>query len=407
MPSKDFCREVSIVGGTYLETCYWPIWEALYGSGWRSVWVYRAFCPKARISFHTVGGERVEKMLKLYSCVENLTIQLIDSSSTIGFYYKHPLANPEIQGRTNEWFSLNVSGERVIGFGMLDADTRIEGEWVVYDPQSPKHPLSFRAQGGKAKHLALVLNESEARGLSGETDLQSIKSTLFEREECDCIVVKCGAKGAMVYSSKDDDGSVIPVFKTSHVWPIGSGDVFTTVFSYYWFNGSKPVEAAQNASKAVAVFCENPDTLETIPDVLMRDNSYELFEPRGNGLVYLAGPFFTLNEKLFVAECRGLLQALGVRVFSPYHDVGEGKAEFVAPKDIEKLKECSCVFAIIDGLDSGTLFEVGYAVAIGKKVVAYVENETEGALKMLEGSGCDIESDFTTAMYKAIWYASK
>ena len=98
---------------------------------------------------------------------------------------------------------------------------------------------------------------------------------------------------------------------------------------------------------------------------------------------------------------------MGVPVFSPYHDVGEGKAEDVAPKDIEKLRDCSCVFAIVDGLDSGTLFEIGYAVAIGKKVVAYVENETEGSLKMLAGTGCDIEKDFTTAIYKTCWYAAK
>ena len=79
----------------------------------------------------------------------------------------------------------------------------------------------------------------------------------------------------------------------------------------------------------------------------------------------------------------------------------------MAPKDIEALNACDCVFAIIDGLDSGTLFEIGYAVAKGKKVVAYVENETDGALKMLKGTGCDIQSDFTTAIYKTCWYASE
>ena len=94
-------------------------------------------------------------------------------------------------------------------------------------------------------------------------------------------------------------------------------------------------------------------------------------------------------------------------VFSPYHDVGEGEAEDVVPKDIEALDVCDCVFAIVDGLDSGTLFEIGYAVAKGKKVVVYVENETEGTLKMLKGTGCEIESDFTTAVYKTIWNATE
>ena len=210
----------------------------------------------------------------------------------------------------------------------------------------------------------------------------------------------------MVFSSKDEEGTAVPVYKTSHVFPIGSGDVFTTVFSFFWFSGYKSIIAAMNASKAVAAYCEDKGMVDAIPE-LLKKNAFEEFIPNKAGLVYLAGPFFTLNAKLFVSECRNILQAMGMQVFSPYHDVGEGKAEDVAPKDIEKLKKCSCVFAIIDGLDSGTLFEVGYAIALGKKVVAYVENETEGSLKMLKGTGCDIEKDFTTALYKTCWYAEE
>lgn len=407
MSGKDCCREVSIVGGTYQETVYWPVWDELYGSGWRSVWVYRALCPNAAIIYHTAGGNEVEKILKVYAGADNLKCNLTKTSKTIGFYYNHPLARPIINGLEPTCCELSANGKKVIAFGMLEATLRVEGEWVVYDPQSPRKPVSFREQGGKAKHLALVLNESEARRLSGEMELERIKETLFVREGCECLVVKCGAKGAMVFNSKDDKGVKVPVFKTSHVWPLGSGDVFTTVFSYYWFCGCKAADAAKNASIAVAAYCESREEVENIPEMLTKGDAFEQFVPKKNGLVYLAGPFFTLSQKLFVSECRNTLQGMGANVFSPYHDVGEGKAEEVAPKDIEKLKDCACVFAIVDGLDSGTLFEVGYAVALGKKVVAYVENETEGALKMLVGTGCDIEKDFTTAMYKTCWYAAE
>ena len=407
MPGEDICREVSIVGGTYKETCYWPVWDELYGSGWRAVRVFRAYSPEANITFHTVGDDQVEKILKIYAGSEKLSNQLTKSSSIINFYYNHPLSYPKVYGyTTNEKRLMKASGRFVIGFGMLEADVQIEGEWVVYDPQSPRNPQSFRKQGGKAEHLALVLNESEAKRLSGETELPQIKTALFEREKCECLIVKCGAKGAMVFSSKDEEGTAVPVYKTSHVFPIGSGDVFTTVFSFFWFSGYKSTIAAMNASKAVAAYCEEKGMVDAIPELLKKD-AFEEFIPNKAGLVYLAGPFFTLNAKLFVSECRNMLQAMGMQVFSPYHDVGEGKAEDVAPKDIEKLKKCSCVFAIIDGLDSGTLFEVGYAIALDKKVVAYVENETEGSLKMLKGTGCDIEKDFTTALYKTCWYAAE
>lgn len=406
MPGEDICREVSIVGGTYWETCYWPEWNELYGSGWRAVRVFRAFSPGASLSFNTVGDEQIEKTLKIYAASEKLGYHLEKVSSAISFYYDHPLSSPKVHGCKGEKYTLKTKGRYIIGFGMLEAETSIDGDWVVYDPQSPRRPQSFRGQGGKANHLALVMNESEARMLSGEEKLPQIKQVLFEREGCEILIVKCGAKGAVVYSSIDDEGTIIPVYITSHVFPIGSGDVFTTVFSFFWFSGSNPVEAALNASKAAAAYCEENGIVDGIPERL-KTGVFTEFVSDKRGLIYLAGPFFTLNAKLFVSECRNMLQAMGLRVFSPYHDVGEGKAEDVAPKDIEKLKECSCVFAIVDGLDSGTMFEVGYAVALGKKVVAYVENETEGALKMLEGTGCDIEKDFTTAIYKTCWYAAK
>ena len=407
MSGEDKCCEVSIVGGTYQETCYRPEWNELFGSGWRAVRVIRSLCPEVQINYHTVGDEQAEKMLKVYAASEKLGYSLTKASSPISFYYNHPLATPIIQGGEPECCNLNVIGRHVVAFGMLEATSQIEGEWVVYDPQSPKNPLSFRAQGGMAEHFALVLNKSEARRLSGETELETIKKALFKKEECECLVVKCGAEGAMVYASVEDAGTVIPVYKTHHVWPIGSGDVFTTVFAYYWFSGSKAADTAMNASKAVAAYCEGQGDVDRVADAVREGTAYEEFVPKKQGRVYLAGPFFTLSQKLFVSECRNLLRAMGVDVFSPYHDVGEGKAEDVAPKDIEQLKNCSCVFAIVDGLDSGTLFEVGYAVSLGKKVVAYVENETEGALKMLAGTGCDIEKDFTTAMYKTCWYAAE
>lgn len=406
MSGKDFCDKVTIVGGIYNEICNWPIWNELFGSGWRAVRVFRSFCPKASIIFHTVGDDQIERFLKIYMKSEPLSYNLSKIPLTISFHYNHPLACPNVEKTFNEMLSLNITGCNVICFGMLEADTRIEGDWVVYDPQSPIHPQSFRKNGSKALHLAIVLNESEAYKLSGEIELEKVKTTLFKQEECDCLIIKFGARGAMVYTSRDDEGIVVPVYKTSHVFPIGSGDVFTTVFSYFWFCGYQPVDSAINASKATAIYCEGNDKIDLLPEILKKANFEQLIF-RKKGLVYLAGPFFTLNAKLFVSECRSVLLAMGVRVFSPYHDVGEGRASDVVPKDIEMLKECSCVFAIADGLDSGTMFEIGYAVALGKKVVVYVENESEGAMKMLAGTRCDIENDFTTAIYKACWYASE
>ena len=406
MSGENCSSKVSIIGGTYRETCYWPTWNVVFGSGWRAVRVFRTLCPDAIISYYSAGDEEIQKMVKIYAGSEPLEPHITPSSSSVSFYYDYPLSQPVIQGVKGDIFSIVANGTYVIGFGMMEATAQIEGEWVVYDPQSPSHPLSYRGQGGKAEHLALIMNEAESRLLTGESDLKRIRESLFRKEQCESLVIKRGAKGAVVFQSKDDEGMTIPAFKTPHVWPIGSGDVFTTVFAYFWFNGMPSEESALKASQAAATYCDTT-AYEDISRILNEDGAYAPIAPQKQGMVYLAGPFFTLSEKLFVAECRTLLAAMGVKVFSPYHDIGEGKAEDVVPKDIDALKCCDCVFAIVDGLDSGTLFEIGYAVAHGKRVVAYVENETEGALKMLAGTGCDIEKDFTTAIYKTCWYATE
>lgn len=403
MSGENSCSEVSIIGGIYRENCYWPKWNSFFGSGWRAVRVFRTLGPDTCISFFSTGDDEIQRMMKIYSVSEPLIPQIVPTTSSVGFYYDHPLSQPIIQGLIGDSINFLAAGKYVIGFGMMEATTQIEGEYVVYDPQSPRKPLSFRDQGGKAGHLALVMNETEAKILTGESYIFQIRDALFGKEHCECLVVKRGAKGAVVFRSTDDEGVTIPVFKTSHVWPIGSGDVFTTVFAYYWFNGNLPEDSARMASQAAADYCETA----SYEEILTKKDNHKPFVPQKKGMVYLAGPFFTLSDKMFVAECRNILINMGVTVFSPYHDVGEGKADEVAPKDIEALNDCDCVFAIVDGLDSGTLFEIGYAIAHGKRVVAYVENESEGALKMLAGTGCDIEKDFTTAIYKTCWYAAE
>lgn len=366
----------------------------------------RLLASDAKIQIVTAGDGLTKSLLKAYSMAESLDYVVEPEKELISFYYRHPLAVPEVLGCISGNLQLKAEGQCIIGFGMKEALIEIRGAYVVYDPQSPVSPRWFRDQKGEADHLALVMNETEARLLSGETELQKAKELIFEHEMCECLVVKCGSQGAMVYCGKDDDGTRVHSYRTTHVWPIGSGDVFTTVFSYYWFKGLSPVEAAIKASKSAAAYCESDGDYENLLTHLKTSEFYE-FTPQKKGKVYLAGPFFTLSEKLFVEECRNILIAMGMEVFSPYHDVGEGKAEVVVPKDIAAIDDCNCVFAILDGMDSGTLFETGYAIKSGKKVVAYGENATEGEVKMLVGTGCDVNTDFTTALYKTCWYATE
>jgi nucleoside 2-deoxyribosyltransferase len=112
-----------------------------------------------------------------------------------------------------------------------------------------------------------------------------------------------------------------------------------------------------------------------------------------------------MSERWLVDEARRGLAELGMDVFSPVHDVGPGPAELVTPADLDALQRCDVVFAILDGLDSGTVFEVGFARALGKPVYAFAQTVSDEDLKMLAGSDCRIFDDFVTALHHTAWRA--
>ena len=52
------------------------------------------------------------------------------------------------------------------------------------------------------------------------------------------------------------------------------------------------------------------------------------------------------------------MEKLNFNVFSPIHDVGIGKSKEIAQKDLKGLDESDSVFAILNGYDPGTVFEI-------------------------------------------------
>jgi nucleoside 2-deoxyribosyltransferase len=67
------------------------------------------------------------------------------------------------------------------------------------------------------------------------------------------------------------------------------------------------------------------------------------------------------------------------------------------------LERCDRLFAILDGLDAGTIFEIGYARKLGIPVYAYAETVSSEDCKMFTGSGCKLFDDYVTAIYATAW----
>lgn len=160
------------------------------------------------------------------------------------------------------------------------------------------------------------------------------------------------------------------------------------------------VEAARVASRAAAGWCSNPRDDYEIG--LAQELDLEELDPSKEARVYLASPFFTLSQRWLVHLARDVLRGLGAEVFSPLHDVGAGGIE-VAEQDLVGLRECSSVFAVIDGSDPGTVFEAGYATAMRIPVVCYAEQRETDVWKMLAGTGAEFHPDLSSALYRAAW----
>jgi hypothetical protein len=400
---------ITIVGGTYDEHCFEPYWKERFGSGLRACWAINAlaFYDK-EIEFHTYADTSTTAYLKMLPPTPFTKLFATHIEESIQFYYDHPLISPRIYPRPDTINKaaniLQAEGDNVLFYGFLEGHASVKGKKVVYDPQSPVMPIPFSKTNSKADDLAYVINIREATRLSGREDISEIKKYFFNEEQATVLVLKMGPKGALVVTS-DGTETLIPVYKTNSVWPIGSGDIFAAVFAFHWFNTGDAVKAAGEASWQTASYCNSKDFQ------FSEINSNQDIQPATikqypSGQVYLAGPFFTFAERWLINEIRRTLLDMNLKVFSPWHDVGHGVANDVVPKDLDALDNSAIVFAVLDGLDSGTLFEIGYAVKKGLPIIGYVENESTESVKMLEGTRCILEKDLTTAVYKCFWKLS-
>ena len=397
---------LDVVGGTYRELCKEGEWRQLFGSGLRAA---AALQNRATVRLHTYVSAAEQSLLEVVATTFKVTVSTVATPQTVRFSYEHGLSVPLIFPPLHTFAaapSHQVTADHVLRFGMVDGDAVVNAKMAVYDPQSAYLPIPFHENGSTADRLVVVCNRREATLLTGESDVSTAAKKLRSLERAEAVVVKCGSHGALL----DNDGGQqhIAAFRTSRVWPIGSGDVFAAVFSSSWMQGMSHFDAAVSASKATAYYCDTrslpvpaASEMPDYPPLSLRTLKAGDTRPR----VYLAGPFFNMGQRWMVHEARDALFDQGLDVFSPFHDVGFGVAEEVVPADIEGLKNADVVLALLDHLDSGTLFEVGYGRCLGKPVIGFCQNTPAETLKMLVGTECDVVDDFVSAVYHTAWTA--
>lgn len=392
---------LSIVGGFYLERCIEPQWHELFGSGGRAAAAVAN--QGVRVRLLTYVHDKYRKDAQRFANDRNIEIVATASDRLISFNYFHPLSTPVISpapGRLGTLLPIQAEAPVVLRFGMLEGDAIVNANRAVYDPQSAFMSQRFADNGSRAAHLALVLNRGEATRMSGNDDIEMAADVLLRDESVEVVVIKQGSSGALVATRKGN--SRVPAYITDSVWKIGSGDVFSSVFAYYWgVEELEPVVAAELASRATAHYVSTRH-LPALPQSKLLQMPY-VAAKLVQGMVYIAGPFFDIGQRWLIEEAKADLESMGAKVFSPIHDVGLGSADRVAEADLHGLNKCSVVLAILNGLDPGTIFEVGYATSLQIPIVVLAQNVKDEDLKMIVGSKVTIVSDYCTAIHKTIW----
>lgn len=384
-----------------------PGWREVYGSAGRAASALSSM--GAPVDLHAYVDPLAREVLESRAALEGFRVLPTPTGQSITFEYHHSLETPRIYGLGEPQPPLTIAADRIVRFGLLEGDAVVRGGQVVYDPQDATAPKKFGANGSTADQLALILNRHEAELLTEMpgASAESLAEDLIRHGEAQLVVLKLGPEGSLVH-----DGGVlhrVPAYKTERVWKIGSGDNFVAHFAFQWMHeGKPPAESADLASIATAYYCQTrgfatPDLLNTFrPHPVTLSDSYRAGR---RPMVYLAGPFFTLAQLWLIEQARGDLRAMGLSVFSPFHEVGHGSAEDVVLLDLEGIDRADIVFAVGDGLDSGTIYEIGYAHAKGKPVIVYCENESDENKKMMKGSGCRLCDDYVSAIYQTLWTA--
>ena len=295
---------MEIVGGFYREMSLVPEIDQMFGSGGRAAAILSEITSDVILHTYTDNDSDIAEFEKKYA----IKVKKYRRDDPISFSYFHPLSTPHISKSENFQPSIKVSGEVVLRFGLIEGDAVVDANRVVFDPQTWKQKAIYSINGSKANNLVIVLNELELAHSTSANNLIAQAQELLELNKAEAIVVKRGVKGCIVLEKNGNNFS-IPSYLSNKVTKIGTGDVFSAIFAFYWgVKKERPSLAAELASKSVACFCESGgvDLDYQKIDKLIPIN-FESFQP-----VTIFADQTGLGKRYILEEAKYLLLQFGI-----------------------------------------------------------------------------------------------
>lgn len=119
--------------------------------------------------------------------------------------------------------------------------------------------------------------------------------------------------------------------------------------------------------------------------------------------IYLAGPWFTEGQPERLAKIEKLMDELELTYYSPRldgidltPDATEADRNAVFTDNVDHLKRAKLVVAVVDGFDTGTIWETGTAYGLDIPVAYYSETLADGTFNvMLAKSGKAVIENMT------------
>jgi hypothetical protein len=255
-----------IAGGTYGERCHYPQWDQIYGSGLRSAIALADVSPRNTLCSYVpkewfADVEATLSSLGLKGCLKR-------TETPITFSYLHTFDRMEIAAIELTEPLLEVEGEAVLSFGMIEGDAKVSGSRVVFDRQSS--PGTFQANGSHADSLVQIATHAElldlasvARGaaLNSMKPMDRLREGVIALTEQTPLLkftlAKDGLGGLILFQG--DEAITIPSYAAESYFRIGAGDVIAAAFAHAWGElKMAPDAAADYAARCSAYFVEGP-----------------------------------------------------------------------------------------------------------------------------------------------------
>lgn len=250
----------------------------------------------------------------------------------------------------------------------LCKEAKDKGLLVLLDPKPNEKSLIDAKEILQYVDILLV-NEEEAKLIAEKEEMEQTINEL-RKLITGYVVIKCGHKGTYIISQTDT--TYVPSFKSNAICTLGSGDVFGGALLATYIRTYDIGYSVKIASCVAACFIEQMQTEGVINRIAAEQeiNDRETLEYQtSNHLIYLAGPFFSKPECNWLNYICKCLESSGLKVYSPSRENGIVRVDApieerrsIYESDIKLLEKSNMVVALLDNEDTGTYFEIGYAI---------------------------------------------